>query len=135
MAERRDKHETRARARDRNIEAAFSTFLENRSKAVRQALVGVLVVANAEYDGVALIALDALDVLDEKALLIRFGEELVERRIVYLAETTVERIFDVVSMMLTKGDNAERFVWILMGVFQDEFDNLLSLIGVRARPK
>ena len=81
-------------------------FLQYRPKTVRQVSPGILVVADAEDDDVPLIPLDPLDVLDEEALFVRFREELVEGRIVHLTEAEAEGVFDVVRVVLTKGDDA-----------------------------
>ena len=75
-------------------------------------------VADADDDGVALISLDSLNVLDEESLLVPLGEKAVERRIVHLTETADECVFDVVGVVLAKGDDTECLLWGVAGVFE-----------------
>ena len=63
-------------AGDSDVEAALAALDVERSEPVEQPAVGVLAVADREDDRVALVALDALEVLDEELLLSALVEEV-----------------------------------------------------------
>ena len=130
VGKRRNQLQPRAGAADRDIEAAFPSFLVERPEAERQVAVGILVVAEAENDGVSLVALDALDVLDEEPLLVGLREELVERRVAQIAEALAQDVLDVVRVMLTKGNDSERLARSVASVVQHEIDNPLNFVGI-----
>ena len=82
--------------RDGDVEPPLAALLVEWPEPVGQRPLGVLVVTDAEDDGIPLIALHALDILDEEPLLGVLGEELVQRLVVDLAEAFAQRLVDVV---------------------------------------
>ena len=130
MAKRRNQFQPRACAANRDIEAAFASFLIERPEAERLVAVGILVVAEAEDDGISLVTLDALDVLNEEPLLVGLQEELVERRVAQFAAALVQDVLDVVLMVLAKGSDPERLARPVASVVQHEIDNPPNFVGI-----
>ena len=98
--------------------------LLQRAEAVEQPAVGVLAVADGEDDRVALVALDALEVLDEERLLPILVEELVELRR-SCAQRSRRRLLDAVGVLDAHGDHAEGLVGPRLGVLEDQLDDAL----------
>src|SRR4051794_17691735 len=65
----------------RDVESSFAAFHQERSEAVWEVAALVLAITDREDDRVALVALDALEVLDEETLLARLVEELADLRL------------------------------------------------------
>ena len=84
--------------RDRDVEAPLAALEVDRPEVVQEAAVRGLAVADREDDRVALIALDALEVLDEERLVPALGEELVRSRR---------------SRRASRSASSRRFAWVM----------------------
>jgi hypothetical protein len=103
-----------------------------RAEAVQHPAVGVLAVADRQDDGVALVALDSLQVLDEERLrpsasLGAVLEEFVEVRA--RQADLPQSLDDPVGVLDAHGDHPEAFVGPRLGVPDDQLDHALDLVG------
>ena len=117
-------------AGDGDVEASEAAFLVDGAEVVAHAAVFGASVADGEDDGVALVALDALEVFDEEGFGVGFAEEFVEFGTVAAGEA--QGFGDAVGVGCAEGDDAERFVGALGGVAEDQFDDALDFGGVGA---
>jgi len=97
------------RAGDGHVQAAVTDLLGERTEAVRQIAIRGLTIADRQNNGVALIALHGLEVLDEEALFPVEREEVQE--VLAEIEGTVQRGLYAVRVLNAHGDHAERFLW------------------------
>ena len=135
VIERGDERHTLAGARDSHVQPTLAAILVDGPEIVGDLAVRLPAgVADAENDGVTLIALHALDVLHEEpfALLVCFrfegSENVIELRV---AEAALgQRILDSGGVRLTEGDHAQRLVRAFAGVLQNQIDDRLDFLRI-----
>ena len=132
IAVRKRRHHVHARpgASDGDIEAPLAALLIERPEPVGQRAVGGLVVADAEYDDVALVALHALDALHEKALIRAVAEEFLQRRIRQFPQADAPPLLDVVGVPDSESDDAERLAGMLARVLYGHIHHFIHLVRV-----
>ena len=137
--ERGDKRDPVLCPGDGDVEASFAAFGEQRPEPVGKVAAGVLAVADGQDDRVALVTLDAFEVLDEEILFAVLVEELGEfsGQLRVLAEALAQAFLDPVPVPDPHRDHAQRLLRPFPGMLEDEVDDGVGLwrraVGVGTR--
>src|SRR5688572_14104610 len=108
MRESRDQSHALLRPGNRDVKPSLPAFHVQRTKAVQQPPVGVLSVSHAQDDGVALIALNALEILYKE----RLGSGLIKepRELVFpLMESLPQGLVNSLGVLDAHRDHSEAF--------------------------
>src|SRR5207245_3272405 len=116
-------------ARDRDVEPPLASLGQKRAEAIRQVATAVLAVADREDDGVARVTLDALEVLDEEALFLVFGEEVTQFVVKFrvLTQPLDPALLDPVRVPYPHRDHTEGLVRARSSVLKDQVNDGVDL--------
>jgi hypothetical protein len=120
--ERRDEREPVLGPGDGHVEAAFPALGEQGPEPVDKVAAGVLAVADGQDDGVAFVALDALQVLDEEPFLAVLVDELSEffGQLRVLAQAPTQALLDLILVPDPHRDHAQRLTRPFEGMPEDQ---------------